>query len=31
MGELVERVNKNNLKGGGNIADNYKNNTMFFY
>ena len=31
MGELLERINKNNKKNGNNIADCYKKNTMFFY
>ena len=31
MGELIERINKENSLVGKNIADVYKNNTMFFY
>lgn len=31
MGELVERVKLNNLVYGNGIADNYKNNSLYFY
>ncbi len=31
MGELIEQIHINNKRNGGNIADNYKKNTMFFY
>lgn len=31
MGELLERVNKSLKDNGGGIADNYKNNSLYFY
>ena len=31
MGELIERVKLNNLVYGNGIADNYKNNSLYFY
>src|ERR1700761_1658259 len=31
MGELIERININNNRNGGGIANSYKKNTMFFF
>ena len=31
MGDLLERVKLSNLVNGNGIADNYKNNSFYFY